>query len=270
MALKQFVKTTVDQPGYDESKDASAVTCFGLPGYGGLNPSMSSCHFEVKVAVYDDESVYVGINGRISDPVAAASDYASRMVISPKVFTWVNGAQSSGKTYKNATIDASDGSASRAPTWASGKTAYQASFNPNPDLNYGWFIWDMGCPDATDVKPTEGYIYVGQLSEFGASSDGKDGVVYVGGTGTYVVTNPVYPTPVQVRVPGFVTPAVSVDYYPFAIRKSGAFASADRTGGYTGIRENGVWRAVKNNDSGTKVQGYVRQGGKWVKAPKFT
>lgn len=272
--LKQFVTAEVNQAGYDESGNRDAVTCFGLPGYGNLKPSMSSCHFTVGVAVYDDESVYVGIAGQISDPVVAAEDYTSRLVVSPTAFTWgAGGTPSAGKVFADKTVDASDGSASRAPGWAAGQTAYQASADPNPSYEYGWFIWDLTAPGPVpqDAKPGagSGYAYIGQLSEFGASSSGENGVVYIGGTGTYQVTNPVYPVPVQVEVPGFVTPAVVTDYYPFAIRKSGAMASANRTGGCTRIRKSGEWRDVKNNDSGAKVQGCIRQGGAWAKAPKF-
>ncbi len=271
--LKQFIVAQVNQAGADESKNPSADTCFGLPGSGGVRASMSSCHFEVKVAVYDDETVYIGINGQVSDPVIAARDYDVIMAISPTSFTWSDGMPSAvATTYKTAVVDASNGSASNAPTWASGKTAYEASLSPLQDADYGWFKWDMGAANALDgSKPTEamGYKYIGNLSQFGADSSGKNGVVYIGGTGTYSVSNPVYPTPVKVTIPGFVTPAVTVsEYYPFAIRKSGTMVSANRTGGSTKIRKNS-WRDVKNTDDGSKIQGYVRQSGKWKKAPKF-
>lgn len=274
--LKQFVVAQVNQAGADESGNPNAETCFGLPGSGGVRGSMSSCHFEVKVAVYDDETVYVGINGQVSDPVIAASDYDVAMAISPTSFTWSNGYPSAGATmYKTAVVDASDGTAANAPTWASGTTAYDASLEPFPGAEYGWFKWDMGAANALDgSKPTEamGYKYIGKLSQFGADSSGKNGAVYIGGTGTYAMNDPVYPTPFKVTVPGFVTPAVTVQkYYPFAIRKSRSWASANRTGGSTTIRKSSSWRDVKNDqdESATDNKGFYRSGGKWVKAPKL-
>lgn len=270
---KQFIKTWIDQKGVDEAKDQDVVTCFGLPGSGGAMASMSSCHFEVKVAVYDNEKVYIGINGQVSDPVIAADDYDVTMVISPKAFTYGPGGEpSAGTVYKKARVDASNGSAANAPTWASGMTAYDASFYPLSGADYGWFKWDMGAADALEYsEPTEdmGYKYIGPLSQFGADSEGKNGAVYICGTGTYPMNNPVYPTSFKVTVPGFITPAVISDYYPFAIRKFNAWASANRSGGSTTIRKSSSWRDVKNYENDSSVQGYYRSGGKWVRAPKF-
>lgn len=272
--LKQFLIAHIEQAGEDESKSIEAVTCFGLPGSSGLKPSMSSCHFEVKVAVYEDESVYVGINGQISDPVVAADDYTVMLAISPKPFS-LDGGKATGDgvvTYKEATIDATDGSAGNAPSWASGQTAYDASRNPYPGATYGWLKWDMGAANALDGSyPTGamGYKKIGSLRNFGADSDGKNGVMYIGGTGTYTGTNYVYPSPVKVTIPGFITPAVISDYYPFAIRKSNAWASANRSGGSTAIWKSSSWRDVKNYENGSSVQGYYWSGGKWARAPKF-
>lgn len=270
---KQFIKTWVNQKGADELQSSDAVTCFGLPGSNGVMASMSSCHFEVKVAVYDNEKVYIGINGQVSDPVIAADDYDVVMVISPTAFTYgPGGVPSAGKIYKKATVDASNGSAGNAPTWANGMTAYDASFKPYTGADYGWFKWDMGAADAPEgSEPTEdiGYKFIGTLSQFGADSEGKNGAVYICGTGIYPMNNPVYPMSFKVTVPGFITPAVISDYYPFAIRKSNAWASANRSGGSTTIRKSSSWRDVKNYENGSSVQGYYRSGGKWARAPKF-
>lgn len=59
-------------------------------------------------------------------------------------------------------------------------------------------------------------------------------------------------------------------YYPFAIRKSGAMVSADRSGGATRIRKSGQWRDVRNSEAGgTQQQGLVRKGGSWSRAPRI-
>lgn len=61
-----------------------------------------------------------------------------------------------------------------------------------------------------------------------------------------------------------------VDYYPFAIRKSGVMQSANRSGGSTLIRKSGSWRAVRNADvPGYDNKAFVRQGGTWVRAPRI-
>lgn len=263
----------VNQAGADEAKDANAQTCFGLPGSGGLKASMSSCHFTLHLAVYDNDLVYMAIVGVISDPVAAASDYTSTLVISPAAFTWdgSSGHQvaSGGTTYLDATVDASDGSASSAPSWASGKTAYEAAYNPKEGLDYGWFCWNF--PDTVaapeDAYPGGTWKLIGHLSDFGAGDDYQNGAVWISGTGTYPLQNGIGPTPYKLVIPGFY---VVKDYYPFAIRKSSAWASANRSGGSTTIRKTS-WRDAKNMESGNDGDhGFYRSSGAWVKAPKFT
>jgi len=311
--LSYWFSTQVNQPGADESKNVSAVTCFGLPGTAGINPSMSSCHFEVKLAVYDYKDVYLGINGQISDPVIASNDYDSGLWFSPS--SWVFATQVNGTTvdgnglvvdgiqyvnpqynasagkvifYKYAQIDASNGEASNAPTWASGQTAYDASLNPRTGASYGWYKWDMGCPNPTDgTYPSEGYVRIGSVSDFGAGED-SNGYVYVGGTGTYAGTNYNYPNPYRITIPGW-HPQEPEDYYPFAIRKSNAWASANRGIGEAGTYIRGYiphsgdsdtpivqstavdgWIDVKNFEDDSYFAGSYRKSGSWARAPKFT
>lgn len=59
-------------------------------------------------------------------------------------------------------------------------------------------------------------------------------------------------------------------YYPFAIRKGGVMASADRSGGVTRIRKSGSFRGVKNSEAaGTQQQAMVRRSGSWIRAPRI-
>lgn len=58
-------------------------------------------------------------------------------------------------------------------------------------------------------------------------------------------------------------------YYPGAIRKSGKWMSANRSGGSLKIRKSGSWRDVKNYEDGSSVQGFIRKSGSWTKAAKI-
>lgn len=287
--LSFWTSAQVNQAGADEARNSSALTCFGLPGTAGINPSMSSCHFEVKLAVYDYTDVYLGINGRISDPVIANSGYDSGLWFSPNTWgfaTQVNGTivdgnglvvdgvqyvnpqynSSAGKVtfYKFASIDATNGSADIAPTWASGKTAYDASYNPNPNYSYGWYLWDMGAPNPPESSyPTEGYVYIGKVSDFGAGED-QNGIIYIGGTGTYAGTNYNYPAPYRITIPGWHPQATVTEYYPCAIYNSG-WKSCNRTGGSC-QKYTTAWGDVKCADDDSKKLCQYYQNG-WIRAP---
>lgn len=61
-----------------------------------------------------------------------------------------------------------------------------------------------------------------------------------------------------------------VEYFPFAIRRDGAWASANRAGGSTTIRKEGSFRSVLNSEaSGYDNKGFYRSGGAWVRAPRI-
>lgn len=269
--LTSITSGTVDQAGYDESGGANNSTCFGLPGSGGRAASMSSCHFTVYLAVYDNDFVYITIGGQISDPVSGYNPYDVKLVVSASQFSWVNNggrlSNTAGVDYATAAIDATDGSASAAPYWASGKTAYEASYSKYSTL--GWFVWNLPSAPAapSDAYPdtSSGWKLIGHLSDFGAGPDGVNGQVWISGTGTYSLDDIVGPIPVAVTVPGFIVKPV--DYYPFAIRK-GSWASANREGGCTQIRKTS-WRDAKNSEGDGTNAAFNRSGGNWVKAPKL-
>lgn len=265
--LVGFKRVTVNQAGRDELGREGDPTCFALPGTSGVNPSMSSVHMDVLVAVYDDYSVYVGFNGEISDPVLKGA-YESVMIISSSYFrfTWQNGkvVAIGNRTHgeKRASVDATDGAASNAPSWAAGRPAWSTAGDA------GWFRWRFSCSDPGQNSPGSGYTYVGKMQDFGASAQGHDGILYIGGTGDYEMTNPTYPNPVPITIPGFME---FLDYFPFAIRKSGTMQSCNRDGGSVKIRESGSWRDVKNVAVGdsSKNKAFVRKADQWAVAPKI-
>ena len=274
--LKGQVTVRVDQPGEDEAKSHSALTCFGLPGVAPTHASMSSCHFDVICAVYDNLAVYVGFSGQISDPVRAAEGYSVCLVASPNDWAWrQEGGQLVGPSGTparwDATIDASNGAASLAPSWANGQTADAASSWETPMTGRGWFIWNLynqGVPQTIDGTPAEvnGFRYAGQLTEFGASTSDVDGLMYVSGTGTYDMTNPVYPDPVAITVPGFLE---YLDYFPFAVNHDG-WASCNRAGGHTQQFANGAWVDRKNVAQGTGTNhAHYWDGGAWKLCPEI-
>lgn len=70
-------------------------------------------------------------------------------------------------------------------------------------------------------------------------------------------------------VPFTVSMEELLPYYPGAIRKSGKWMSANRSGGSLKIRKSGSWRDVKNYEDGSSVQGFIRKSGSWTKAAKI-
>lgn len=242
--LVGYVNVRVDQAGADEG--GSGNTCFGLPGNNGLRASMSSCHFNVLVAVYDDYRVYVGLNGYVVDDVVS-NVYEVAMYVSSSdfYFSWQGG-------FLVATGINTKGS------WSANIVTSGRSFRWN---------FSASAPPGETAGAPSGYVYVGQLTDFQANAQGRDGVLWLGGTGTYVVNDPLYPDPVRITVPGFME---FLDYFPFAIRKSGVMQSANREGGSTRIRKNGSWRDVKNVAVGSgNDDAFVRKSGAWEKAPKI-
>lgn len=232
--LRGSVNVRIDQDA------SSGTTCFGLPGYGGLKASMSNCHFNVIVAVYDDLSVYVGINGHVTDNVNP-NIYASKMCVSPNDWNWVyDGTHLVGPGASwDADIDASD-------------------------RNYDW---TFSCGNPAQNSPAgSGYIYAGKLDQFHGTGTGKDGYLYLGGTGSYEVDDPIYPDPVRITVPGIMQ---YLDYFPWARRSGSSWASCNRSGGYMQSYRGG-WTDRKNVAVGSGTNTVFRfDGANWVICPEI-
>ena len=273
-ALKGHIVTAVNQAGVDESGNRDAVTAFGLPGTGSTKPSMSSCHFNVHAAVYDDLSVYIGLDGCIADPVAK-NDYPVIFIARADDWNWSWGGSSinvpSNSGSWTSTINAGDGSAAASPPagyWGHGMTADAAATGSS--TNRGWFVWNFSCGNpASDNSggAGPGYKLVGSLTDFHGNDQNQDGYIYLSGTGSYQMDNPTYPDPVRITIPGFLA---YLDYYPFAVLKSGSWKSCNREGGSTTIRKSGAWRDVKNVAVGTgDNHAFIRDGSSWTAAPEI-
>lgn len=208
--------------------DYRSPTSFGLPGYGTGRAKFTNTDYTVYVRVYEDLSVQVRCAGTFTCPDVLANDYPSILVTNPANFAFsVSGGHlsypSSASVMAEADIDANSSSY----TWG---------------FDSGWKA-------------------AGKLTDYGGSDTGTDGYIYVGGTGTYQLDDPVYPTPVRVTVPGFLK---YLGFYPWARYGDGAYKSCNRAGGSLTLRKDGIWRDVRNNDKDHSVdQAHYRAGGAW-------
>lgn len=217
---------------------ANGATCFGLPGTGGIKASMSNASLAFTVKVWDDNHCTLALSGDITDSVIA-SLYPVVMACAPSSWTWTwNG---SGVNMPSGGVQLASGSITV----------------PNQGNNRGPFTWSLNTGD----------VNIGSIYNYAASAQGRDGILWLGGTGNYHPDDPVYPVPVPITVPGWME---YLDYYPFAIRKGGTMQSANREGGSTKIRKGGSWRDVKNTQvGGDQSKAFVRKSGQWAKAPKI-
>lgn len=209
--------------------DYRSPTSFGLPGYGTGRAKFTNTDYTVYVRVYEDLSVQVRCAGTFTCPDVLANYYPSILVTNPSAFSF---------------------------SVSGGHLSYPASASvmaeANIDANSGAYTWtfDSGWKDA------------GKLTDYGGSDTGTDGYIYVGGTGTYQLDDPVYPTPVRVTVPGFLK---YLGFYPWARYGDGVYKSCNRTGGSLTLRRGSIWRDVRNNDKDHSVdQAHYRQGNAWV------
>ena len=121
----------------------------------------------------------------------------------------------------------------------------------------GEFVWNLD----SDWKNA------GHLWEFGASDTGLDGYMWVGGTGTYTLTDPVYPVPVRITVPGFLK---YLGYYPWARYGDGKYKSCNRDGGSLMQVRDGAYADVRNSERDHSVdRAFYYGGGKWNSCPEI-
>lgn len=236
MTLKGYLTTSVSQSA------SSGSTLFGLPGSGGAHASYSDVNLTVYTAIYDDGSVYVGLNGSITDTVLS-SDYPVKLCINPESWTWsyTGGALTGG-----------------------GDGAFTATINVGSG---GSFVWSFTCAAPGETAAGSGYVKVGSISEFHGSTTGTDGYLYIGGTGTYSVDEPIYPVPMRISIPGFIE---YIEYYPWA-----SYGTQDGTAEFISCEYSGsvkqyesqTWQDKKNtNDTGTV---HYYNGSEWEISPKI-
>lgn len=211
-------------------------TCFGLPGSGGIQASWSNVNGKVTLKAMDNGRLYGDFDLSITDSVIS-NDYRVVFVACPRDFRWGSDAGSS------------------LPSGSIEVARETVTVPGTPGSDRGNFVWDI---DVSNID-------LGPLDDWGASIQGDDGYMWLSGTGTYHVDDPIYPDPYKLTVPGFIQ---LFDYYPCAVRKGGAWKSCNRSGGGFFIRKGGAWRDVKNSrQSDADSQFFERSGTSWSRTP---
>lgn len=215
-----------------------AATCFGLPGSGGLRASYCNVNLTITCKAMDNGNLYLDVSGNINQKVMP-SQYPYTFGCRAADWDWGGNPLTPPAGY----FHIQDGTAN---VVADGTAGGRGQFQ---------------------IDIAKSNIDLGPLSSWGASVTGNDGIIWFSGTGTYVINDPLYPDPVPITVPGFVQ---LFDYYPFAVMKSGAWMSCNRTGGSTTMRSGGSWRDIKNSVTGTDdSDAYIRSGSAWNVAPEI-
>lgn len=230
--LVQELSVTVRE---DAGGDYRTPTSFGLPGYGTGHAKYCHTNYTLGIRVYDDLSVQTRINGSFTCNVLK-SNYPVAFVLNPSDFRFTLSGNnltypSTATLMGSADIDVDSGGS------GTGETAE--------------FVWNLD----SDWKS------VGHLWDFGASDTGLDGYLWVGGTGTYTLTDPVYPVPVRVTVPGFLK---YLGYYPWARHGDGKYKSCNRDGGSLMQVRGGAYADVRNSERDHSVdRAFYYEDGKW-------
>lgn len=212
-------------------------TCFGLPGSQGGNAAWMPVELDLTLKVYDNYDVYVSAQGTISKDNLLSADYPSILVANASNWEW---------SYSDGSIVVPSG----AGTIASATVVV-------PGSSRGTYTWNIASGD----------VYLGKLQSFGGTGSGTDGVVWISGTGTYHVNDPIYPSPVPITVPGFLE---YIGYYPWARMIDGDFKSCNREGGRLYRRAGGTWVDRKNTEQGSETDKvFYRTNGAYVKCPKI-
>lgn len=228
----------VEDSGTSSAGAVGNPTSVGLPGSGGQTPRYCNCDYYVDVHVYDDLSVQMRLHGSAIAPNIIASDYPVQLVFSANNGSW---------SYANGKANPPTGS----------RTAATATVITVPATGRGTFTWNFD----------SGWLDAGRLTDYGGSDESTDGYVYVSGTGTYSVSNPIYPSPVRITVPGFLR---YLGYFPWERFQDGEYKSCNRSGGHLGMWNSSIWRDIRNNDRDHSVdKAHYYSGGQWVRAPKI-
>lgn len=226
----------------DSGADFRNNTSFGLPGYGTGRAKFMDTDYYVDIHVYDDRTVQARLHGNFHGDSVLNGSYPSILLVNPNSWSW---------SYAN----------NRPVIPASAK---QVAYNP--DIIVGSGVEGSGS-STYDWTFDSGWVAIGNLSDFHGSDEGQDGYLYVSGTATYRVDDPVYPVPVRIPIPGFLK---YLGYYPWCRYQDGAFKSCNRVGGRLAAHKGSTWSDILNNDRNHSLdQAHYYSGGQWVRAPKI-
>lgn len=217
----------------------SPPTCFGLPGSSGGNAAWMNVDLTLTVYVYDNYDVAVRATGTISKPNILAADYPSILVVNASNWSW---------SYSGGSIVVPS---------SAGTLASDTIVVPNEGGGRGTYTWNIDT----------GMVPCGKLQDFGGTGTGTDGILWLSGTGTYHVNDPIYPTPVAVTIPGFLE---YIGYFPWARMQDGVWKSCNREGGRLYRLAGGAWTDRKNTEQGSKSDKvFYMTGGTLTKCPKI-
>lgn len=211
-------------------------TCFGLPGSGGIQASWSNVKGTVTLKAMDNGHLYGDFSLDITDSVIS-NDYRVVFIACRHDFSWGSDA---GADLPSDTVEIA-------------RTTVNVPGSPG--AGRGDFVWNI----------RKNNVDLGTLESWGASIQDDDGFMWLSGTGTYHVDDPIYPDPYRLTVPGFIQ---LFDYYPCAVLKGGQWKSCNRSGGGFFIRKGGAWRDVKNSrQNDADSQFFERSGSSWTRTP---
>lgn len=214
-------------------------TLYALPG-SYAEAVYCDVELDITVRTYDDVTASMDVTGTLSAAGVLANDYPSILVVCKHDWDWVVNVGSE-------------------PSYPSdGFEVARATVHvPNRGDGRGNYVWNVS---ATGIN-------LGSARDFGATTDGRDGLLWFSGTGSYYVTDPIYPDPMQIVVPGFWEIVPPEDYYPCAVF-NGSFKSCDRSGGSFKMFSGSAFRDVKNKEgdpAGSKLTYFT--GGAWKETP---
>lgn len=228
--IQEISKNVVESAGSDYHTNTS----FGLPGNLGGHAKFCNTNYTVDIRVYDDLSVQCRTHGNFHCGSVLANHYPSILYVNKDDWNWkyTDGAlvaPASAISMASARIDATS-------------TVYDWTFD-------------------------SGWKSIGKLTDFHGSDQGTDGYLYVSGTGTYSVDDPLYPDPERITIPGFLK---YLGYFPWSRYQDGAFKSCNRNGGHLGMWNGSIWRDVRNNEKDPSVdKAHYYRSGAWHSCPKI-
>lgn len=224
--MPELIKT-VDTHVY-QPKNGGTTPCFALPGQN-LPPTYCNVDITVRVGVDANHDIWVSIvSGHIYESVNP-SQYHVNFVASRSDFSYY---------YADGRLQ-----------WTGDGTVVEPE--TVVDATSGNFNWRF---------PSSGnWARVGNTSTM-------DGHLYVGGTGTYTVTDPIYPNPVRIAITDW---EELLSYYPFATAHNKEWLSCNRDGGFVRRLINDKWVDQYNNiEPEDEQHSYVRTNNNWVKSEK--
>jgi len=251
--MAALIGTQVEPVNTGKYGDKEARSCFGLAGlnYGGggipVHAAYCETAFNINLAIDANLHVWAALSGGYIRQVDILNNvYTCHIGCSPNSFT-----------------PTKDSVGTRLKSWTTDTTGS----SPEGTVRVPWRQDFPAVAVPTDDSQLKGlgYVDLGHISRFHWVEGTQDGYLYVGGTTTYEVTDPIYPQAYRITLPGFKR---FYDYYPCAVREGASWKSCNRQGGNVQIRKTGKWAACKNffGDPNPADTVFIRKGWSFAKS----